>query len=99
MYTEIAKFEFNSALPQSARLSFLASMATALEKSISVSLETDNPGFSLELDKNGVVKATIWQPWKRNTLWSQLRHGQQTAVINVTLPKNFSDDAIGSNAP
>lgn len=91
MYTEIAKFEFNKSLPQSARFRFLENMANALEKSVSLNREIDNPGFSLELDKNGKAKVTVWHPWKRNTMLSQLRSGHQIAVIKVTQPKDFSD--------
>jgi hypothetical protein len=97
MYTEIAKFEFNKSLLQSARFSFLESIATALEESVSPNIETDNSGFSLELDRNGKAKVTIWHPWKRDIMWSQLRSGHQIGAIKVTLPRNFSDVFIGGN--
>jgi hypothetical protein len=88
MYTEVAKFEFDSSLPQSARLTVLTALAASLE-AVPSPLATDSPGFSLEIDARGRTKLTLWQPSKANTLWSALRAAQDAGKIQVTSPKHF----------
>jgi hypothetical protein len=84
-------------LPQSARFRFLEGIAAALERTVSLNSEIENPGFSLELDKNGKAKVAIWHPRKGGTLRAQLRAGERAADIVVTLPKGFSDTFTEDN--
>jgi D-hexose-6-phosphate mutarotase len=90
MYIESASFKFKISLPQSVRFHFLAEMAVSLEKAVIPDRTITNPGFSLELHKNGNAEVVVWHPWRANAMWSQLRSGEQMGVISVTRPKHFS---------
>jgi hypothetical protein len=88
MYTEVAKFEFDSSLAQSERLAILTALAASLE-AVPCPIATDSPGFSLEIDARWRTKLTLWQPWKASTLWPALRAAQDAGKIQVTSPKHF----------
>lgn len=90
MYTERAKFEFFEEISQSARLAFLAQLASELEASRAENFASTNPGFSIEVKGNGLVTVDIWHPWKANVLWADIRRGQTAGLYRVTSPKEFS---------
>jgi hypothetical protein len=97
MYIESASFKFNISLLQSARFRFLAEMAVSLENAVVPDTNITNPGFSLELHKNGNVEVVVWHSWKANAMWSALRSGEQMGIISVTRPKHFSKMLAESN--
>ena len=97
MYTEIAKFEFVDTIPQSARFRFLESLAVALERATVTEVGSESPGFSVELDRNGKTKVTIWHPRKRDVLFSHLLDGYKSGAIRVTQPRKLIENMESSN--
>lgn len=89
MYNERAKFEFVASIRQSERLRFLVELSNQLERVNE--LASENPGYSIELAKDGRATVDIWHPGKAEVLWQQLREAQQRGLLHVTSPKEFSE--------
>ncbi len=88
MYTEIATFYFLPSIPQSARFGFLEKISKDLEAAIETTIKTDNPGFSVEIEKGGKTKIIIWHPWKASTLYKSIDAGIKLGLISMSKQKS-----------
>jgi hypothetical protein len=81
MYTEAVTFYFLPSIAQSVRFKFLEGLSKDLESAIDITIQTENPGFSVELEKSGKAKIVIWHPWKAATLYGNIDAGIAPGII------------------